>query len=393
MLVGLLVVVAVVGCQERLVTPGGCPELCPGGSPVILDVVLDPVADGDSTFYGYRSVIDGIALPVATGGALGDARALIRFIPRGDSVIVNDTTRSFTIDSAVISIVVSARDTTVSGLGMELYRLPATFDTLTTFAELDAAMTPANLLRAVPIGDAVRSERFPISFSGADLAKLEFAPEDSTRLVVGVRLTGPVGAGAYLGAVSSGDGTPLFVTYTDIGVADTAIQKQPIQRGVQQNLSIVSPATPVSSSLLTVGGFPAARSFLRFQLPDFLRDSATIIRATLELVPDGPVVGIPGDSARIDARGLLADIGAKSVVLPDRLASTWIHPGVDTVRLELTRIAVLWQGASPLPAAVRLSHGQEFASFLTPRFRGTRSASGRPRLRITYRPPYAVEAF
>lgn len=381
------------GCTEQLVTPGGCPELCPGGLPQVRDTVLAPVANGDSTFYGYASVLDGTALPIANGGALGEARALIRFIPRGDSVTVNDTSRAFTIDSAVISLVVLARDTTVSGLGMELYRLPADFDSTTTFQEVEAEMTPANLLRSVPIGDAIRSERFPVTFRGADLERLAFAPGDSTRLVVGVRLTGPAGAGAYLGAVNGGDATPLFVTYTDIGVADTAIRKQPIQRGVSQNVTVLSAGTPPSGSLLAVGGFPAARSLLRFELPDFIRDSATIIRATLELVPDAPTVGIAGDSARIDARGLLADIGAKSVVLPDRLASTWIHPGVDTVRLELTRIAVLWQGSDPLPAAVRLSHGQEYASFLAPRFRGTRSASGQPRLRITYRPPYALEAF
>ena len=391
----LLAIVGLVaaGCTEQLVTPGGCPELCPGGLPEIRDTVLMPVEDGDSTFYGYASLIDGTALPIANGGALGVSHALIRFIPRGDSVIVADTSRAFTIDSVVVSVVVLARDTTLGGLGLEFYRMPASFDSTTTFAELEAEMTPEHLLREVPVGDAVRSERFPVTFSGAELDKLTFAPEDSTRLVIGVRLTGPAGAGAYLGAVNGGDATPLFVTYTDIGVADTAIQKQPIQRGVQQNVTVHAAATPTSATLLTVGGFPAARSFLRFELPDYLRDSATIVRATLELIPDGPTVGIAGDSARIDARGLLADIGAKSVVLPDRLASTWITPGADTVRLELTRIAVLWQGSDPLPAAVRLSHGQEYSSFLAPRFRGTRSGTGQPRLRITYRPPYALEGF
>jgi hypothetical protein len=393
-LLPLLAVVAIAtACTEQLVTPGGCPELCPGGTPVIRDTLIAPIVGGDSTFFGYASLGSATALPVANGGALGDARAVIRFIPRGDSVFVSDTARSFTIDSVVISVVVSARDTTVSGLAMELYRLPATFDSTTTFAEVAEAMTPATLLRTVPIADAIRSERFPIVFQGPDLDLLAFGEADSTRLVVGVRLTGPVGAGAYLGAVAAGDATPLYVTYTDIGSTDTLIQKQPLQRGVEQNLTVISPATPVATDLLTVGGFPSARSFIRFDLPAFLRDSATIVRATLELIPDRPLVGIPGDSARIDVRGLLADIGAKSVVLPTRVASVWVHPGDDTVRIELSSIAQLWQGVDALPAAIRLSHGQEYASFLTPQFRSSVSLSGRPQLRITYRPPYAVEAY
>ncbi len=383
------------GCTERLTSPGTCPSLCPGGSLQVRDTVLTAVVGGDSAFTGYASVTDPLSLLASNGGELGDIRSVVRFIGRGDSVLSADTLRPFTIDSVEVSVFLQARDTTVSPLFLDMYRLPASFDSTVTFAELDAAMTPATLLRTVEVVDSARSGRFPIIFKGSDLDKLAFVPDDSTRLVVGFRLRSAQPAGVYLGAALSGAATPLYITYTEVDVADTALQHPPLQRGVDQNFNLLSTAAPPDPDLLRVGGFPAARSLIRFAIPDYLRDSATIVRATLELVPDQPITGIPGDSARIDVHGLLSDVGAKSPVNNNssRTAATWIHAGGDTVRIDIANIVELWQGSAPLPNAVRLELGQEFASYLAPNFRSTRAGTGGPRLRITYRPPYALEGF
>lgn len=381
------------GCTERLTSPGNCPALCPGGSLDVRDTILDAVVGGDSSFTGYRSVTDPLSLLVSDGGTLGETRSVIRFIGRGDSVLVADTLRPFTTDSVVISIFLQARDTTVSPLFLDLYRLPAAFDTAATFAELDAAMTPDKLLRTVEIVDSARSGRYPIVFKDAELDKFTFAPEDSTRLVVGLRLRSATPAGAYFGASLSGDGTPLYITYTAVDVPDTALQHAPLQRSVADNWNVSSGAAPPDPDRLRIGGFPAARSLLRFALPEYLRDSATIVRATLELVPVAPRTGIPGDSARIDAFGLLADIGAKSPINSARSASTWIHPGSDTIRVDMANLVELWQGSAPLPSAIRVQLGQEGASFLAPLLGSSRSATSRPRLRISYRTPYALEGF
>jgi hypothetical protein len=233
-----------------------------------------------------------------------------------------------------------------------------------------------------------------MKFTGADLAKLTFVPADSTRLVLGLRLRAPAPAGMYIGGAAGGDATPLYRTFTDVEIADTLLQKPVLQRGVFQNVTIRGAPTPESPTLFRVGGFPAARALIRFEVPRYLRDSATIIRATLELAPEVPIVGIPGDSARIDARSLLADFGAKSVVNPTRSASAWIHPGADTVRIDVANLVALWQGVgNTSPTSVRLQLGQEFSSFLAPLFRSSRTATGGPRLRITYRTPYGVRAF
>ena len=72
-------------------------------------------------------------------------------------------------------------------------------------------------------------------------------------------------------------------------------------------------------SLLAIGGAPSARSLIRFPWPPFLRDSAQLMRVTLELVPTAPFTGLKGDTAFVQARPLLADFGGKSPASPDPL--------------------------------------------------------------------------
>src|SRR5690606_5564812 len=127
----------VTSCTERLTTPGGCPSLCPGGTPEFRDTVLTSIIEGDSAFAGYSSPTDPASLLLSNGGALGDSRALIRFNPRGDSVISGDSLLPFTVDSVILSVFLQARDTTATGIKIDVYRLPSTFDSLTTFAEIE----------------------------------------------------------------------------------------------------------------------------------------------------------------------------------------------------------------------------------------------------------------
>ncbi|MBK7595586.1 MAG: hypothetical protein IPJ11_10165 [Gemmatimonadetes bacterium] len=61
--------------------------------------------------------------------------------------------------------------------------------------------------------------------------------------------------------------------------------------------------------------------------------------------------------------------------------------------LEVASLVRLWQGADALPSVLRLEIGQEGATFLAPAFRSSRSASGAPTLRITYRRSFAFEGF
>jgi hypothetical protein len=393
----LFVLLAVAGtataCSERLTTPGTCPSLCPGGQVTVRDTVIDVTFASDSSLGGFNGPTDATSLLLSTGATLGESRAVVRFLGRGDSLFVRDTVRTFTLDSAEVIVYLLQRDTTVTGLTLDVFRLPRTIDTLATVAEVDAEFTPDNLLFSLPIIDSIRSGPIPIPFQGADLAKIAFTPADSTELVIGLRLRAATTGAARVGALRSGALAAAFVSYVDIGVADTAIQKQSIARSPARDFTVRPPTVTPGADVLTVGGFPSKRAFMRFTLPSFLRDSATIIRATLELDGVAPVVGIPGDSVRIDVRGLLADFGLKSPIVGDRGANAYMRNGDRNLSVDVASLVTLWQGSAPLPAALRLELGNEWSSFLQPVFHSSRSSSGGPRIRITYRPPFPFQGF
>ncbi len=391
LLIGAILLVS--ACTENLTTPGTCPTSCPGGQVVYRDTTLTPIMNGDSSFTGFLESVSLISVLTSSGGTYGDNRGVIRFLPRSDSVQVSDTARAFTVDSVALEIGIQAIDTTVAGFVLEVYRLPRTLDSTATFATIDGLMTPANKITEVPEPVSFRSGVVRLVFAGDTLSRFSFVASDSNVLELGFRVRANSPTAARIGTPASGTFAPLFTSYTHaIGVVDSL---------APQNTSSISdlyftstpPHAPTPSSLLAVGGIPVARSFLRFALPPFLHDSATIIRATLHLQADTPVIGIPADTTMLVADDLVADFGAKSPPYPTFSATALLLPGATTADLEIVTLVQLWQGTTGLPSIVRLALGQEGGTFTFPLFRSTRSVSGAPTLRITYRPPFAFEGF
>ena len=128
---GVLLLTAVLAaCQERLTSPADCPALCPGGSAQVFDTVVPALQNRDSSFpvfadraSGYVDRGAGTALLVSNGFAASEDRAVYRFAPRSDSLVVRDTLRAYTVDSVTINLSLIARDTLVNGLKVYLYRL------------------------------------------------------------------------------------------------------------------------------------------------------------------------------------------------------------------------------------------------------------------------------
>ena len=389
----VVVVLLVTACTQKLTAPADCPALCPGGQSTFRDTVLDAVVGQDASYAGFSSSLDAIGLLVSSGGGYGESRTVVKFLRRGDSILVKDTMRAFTVDSVVIQLTLAKRDTTVTDLVLGLYRLPRTTDTLATFATIDAAMTPANLLGEITVPNSVTSGGQHLTLAGADLAKIAFAPGDSTDLAVGVRLRASGPTGVRLGSLLTGASAPLFTSYVKAAIADTALQKQRLNRNPSQNRTVRPPDVGSTAGVLPVGGFPASRAFVRFFLPLYLRDSARIVRATLELTALQPLVGIPGDTAHIDARAVLTDFGPKSPVASNASGAVAILPGMSTFSIELVSVVRAWQGSTPLPPIIRLGLDPEGSTFLTPLIRSTAALTGRPKLRLTYRLPFAFEGF
>jgi hypothetical protein len=287
-------------------------------------------------------------------------RAIMRFPRRADSVEVRDTLRAYTIDSVAFGFTILARDTLVDSLQVQLYRIPTTIDTTTTFADVDPAFVPGNLVATINVPDTVNTGPVRTVLQGPDLAGVQIPPSDSGVLALGVRIDAPSPTGVRLGAAGGGTGG-VFVTYGTLDIPDTGTAKL---RTFPLSATFNSSLAPVQQTddpdLLAVGGQPSARALLRFELPARIRDSATIVRAK------SPVNSSPG---RVPADTL--DSGTSG-----------------TVSLEAVRLVELWLGPTTRPSALvlALAPDLESASFSQPVFHSSRAADPalRPRLRISY---------
>lgn len=392
----LLAVITIAGCQEKLTAPADCPALCPGGQPQVFDEVFTAVSGADSSFAGYVRPHQAAALLVSNGLEGFEERGLVRFLARTDSVNVRDTLRAYTIDSVALSFTVAGRDTNLTGLQLLLYRLTPSFDSSTTFAAVDPAFVPGSLIATIPVHDTLNTGTVRAVFDAADLSRVEIPASDSGRLAVGIRIAAPTATGVRLGALAGGSG-PIFTTYVTLDVPDTGTAKlRTLPLGAAFNTYVSEVPQVVDSTLLAVGGAPSARALLRFNLPSRIRDSATIVRATLELTPVTPITGLATDPARLLSQAVLADVGAKSPVssVAGRVPEDTLETGATAVSLEAVRLVELWIGATTRPAALVLSLTPEAASFTRPVFYSTRAADPalRPRLRISYLLPFPFES-
>ena len=392
----LLAGASITACGEKLTAPGDCPGLCPSDNLVVVDTVIE--ARLDSTYSGFVEASEGQRLLVSTGAAGGRRIAIARFTRRDDSVSVRDTLYPYLVDSVILGVTVQGRDRAVPGLALEVFQLPATVpvDSATTFAEVNAALTPARLIATVPLADTLTSGAVRIFLSGADLARITFTPADDNVLRLAYRLTGPQPTGVLLASSAQGLPGPSFITWLHVALADTTVVRSLPRIVLFDSFVDETPLGAPAPNLTTVGGTPSSRALLRFDLPARIRDSSQIIRATLQLVPAAPIVGLPGDSAQLDVRGIFSDLGPKSPRIstsPSLLLTAELTPGAtDTVFVEVTPIARLWHAENRPPTALFLAVGREAGSFTLAQFGSSRSAAGRPTLRITYVLPYPFEA-
>jgi hypothetical protein len=203
-------------------------------------------------------------------------------------------------------------------------------------------------------------------------------------------------SGVRIGSSAAGKGA-MFISYVTLDVPDTgSLKRRSLTPSPAFNAFVTeSPLVP-DDAFLTVGGEPSARALIRFDLPEVIEDSATIVRATLELIPRSAMLGLPSDPPLLQAKALLADLGAKSPVTTDIrfiTSDTLAVGSADTVRLDVTPIVQVWQAASERPEAIFLSLLPEGGSFTRPVFGSTRSGTvGPPRLRITYLKPFPFES-
>jgi hypothetical protein len=384
---------AITGCQERLTAPAECPELCPGGETRVFDTVISPLANSDTSYVGYVARTSAGALLVSNGLPASEDRAVIRFNARQDSIDVRDTLRSYVVDSALLSLNLVARDTLVNGLKVYLYRIDPAVDVDDTFESINLQLVPTAIIDSIEVPDSVNSGLVQTVLRGAEVEKVALPTGGGGILAIGVAMAADQPSGIRIGSSAVGTGG-TFISYVTLDVPDTgSAKRQSVTRAPAFNTFVTQTPLVPDNAFLTVGGEPSARALLRFDLPEDIEDSATIVRATLELVPRSPMLGLPTDPALLQAKALFADLGAKSPVDARFTSSdTLVVGSADTVRLDVTPIVLTWQAASERPEAMFLSLLPEGASFTRPVFGSTRSGTvGGPRLRITYLKPFPFE--
>lgn len=380
------------GCEEKLTIPGQCPDFCIGGRTVVQDTVIYANQGGDSTFVGYAGWGQLPSLLVSSGLAAGEARGWYRFPVRSDSIPISGSNHPYTVDSLRFEIGLAARDTAVDGLVLYIHQIPVAVDTATTFEGLDSLLTPETLLDSVVVADSLRQGSMIASLTGDEVARLVVRPEDGGRIAIGLRIRAAAPTGIRVGAIAGLFGPAGFTTFAKVAGVDSTVAKQTLALTAEANgFARDNGESPSDPDRLYAGRMPAARFFLRFKLPSGLLDSATIIRATLELTPSEPITGLRGDNGVLLLRSVVKDIGAKSSLsLLVTVSDTLPTQSSEVVSIDVLQLLGLWQAQAGFPQTVVALLSPEGSSFHQPVFQSTRGAQG-PRLRISYLRAAAVE--
>lgn len=384
LVVGALALGALAGCQERLTQPGECPELCPGGTPEVFEEILEPVPQLDSSFAGYADRGSAQVLLVSRGNPTGPDTniAVIVFAPRPAEIEFAGAARAYTVDSIRLGVGLIARDTAAKNLRFEVHRLPQTLDTTAlTYTGVQSLLTPASFITNIPVPDSVRLGPQSIMLRGPETAPLAFGPTDDGRLRLAIAVAADVSTGTRIG--KSGSGVPtLFETFVTPDADPAPPQEIEILPEFDTYVSSVNPVP--DPNLLTVGGVPSSRALIRFALPPRLRDSASVVRATLELVPAQPIRGLPNDPGTLEVRTLTTDLGAKSPVSPTFVSTTVLPANTTgTVEVEVGQLVRLWQGLNALPSTLELQISPEAGTFTEAAFGSSRVGTP-PRIRLEY---------
>jgi hypothetical protein len=385
MLVPLVAIAA--ACSEELTTPAKCPDLCPGASLVIRDTVIEAIEDRDSTYTGYISADNIPALLISSGLEAGEARAWATFPRRTDTVVIDQGSHPLNIDSAIIRFRVLGLDTSVHDTRLMVHRIIPVIDTLTSFQTLDDQLTPESLIGAIPVSD---TGEVKLTLRGADeVARIAVTEEFDLRLGLGLRVEAPSPTGVRVSSLQFNAGPPTISVYGTIDIADTARRRQTLSATADTANYILAGTPPMpGQELIALGSRHGARAILRFPVPAALKDSAIILRATLELTPSEPLIGLRNDPATLEVRGVLADVGAKSPYLTGVGASVSLGVDVSTVQsADIREIVGTWFVPGSPPSSLVIGLNPEGGTFAMPTFFSTRSATGAPRLRITYALP------
>lgn len=405
----LLALAATSGCTETPLEEVD-PASAPGQSTptVEIEIPVDSLpAWRDTTFEGYAIAATSPLRLLADSTEL-EARLLGRVFNLPDSILVTDTVRAVErFDAAFFRLLVETDDTVFAAAGadVEIYALQRPYEQREATWELAANGEPW----ALPGGDL-----------GALLATAAF---DSLRDTLVVPVV--VDADSLLRSWRASDGEPGFaIRVTGPG---TVLDVRAVALGFEASLSgvdslvsgfrtpgggtmLFDPATPPAGATLRLGGLPAARIYVSFELPDTWEDvpirGSTVNRAEIVLraAPAEPAPFTLATPLAVSAYQLLADpfeVGPKTPVgLPLSSGSVRLDPdSLDAadgrLAVRITPLVTLWAVADPDSApALRVGFiaDPEGGALGYQRFGSREDAGLRPSIRmlVTPRVPFRL---
>lgn len=393
-------------CSEQYNGGEACPVLCPTTSIAFRDTIIDAVSL-DSAVRGYPEFGLSPRLLLANRPDTLVTRVVVRFDVVPTTYLPNRGSVSEPI-TLVDSVFLIVPFDTTGALGTGTVVISAyNVDTLQSDSSqvvVKSLFRPDRLIGSVTVtpntvGDSLR---IPLSktFLQSQIA-------GGKRLRVGLQMTGGVGQLRIVSFVF-GAGAPLvrFDPTTDTLYTPQIISPSTSLDGATSDVNLAytvygltDKGSPVpDNTTLVVGGYPAYRTYLRFNLPRSISDSSTIVRAEVLLtqrpstyanvtVPVALLPLVPTTSDLVtDVRRIL-DLSADGLFAS--LDSTLLVPGASGPRvINILRLARNWATLpANVPRAIAFRIGLEGAQPAELKFYSSEAAAPlRPRIRITYLP-------
>jgi hypothetical protein len=383
-------VLATLACENDITTPGPCPAFCPSGRIEVVDTMLTGVVEHDTSFTGYVEATVATGMQVVGGGAPIASHGLIWFFPFGDSAAVDSIVRAPVVemDSFRLDLVLIDRSPDVSGLELNVHRIPPDAERLGSYDSFAPYFEDSTVVGVVEIPDGVTEDTIET------VLPLDAFPEFETnekQVAVGLSIRGGTPAFANFRTRETRFAALLNrfvrVEYEGDTLERTDFKTPAFDGFVHPDLADAAPGS------LLIGGTPSSRAFFRVNLPPAIIDSAEIVRAQLLLVPVEPVLGAPSDTIRVLSEAVSTDFGAKSPILPEvdsLVLKTPVGVGSsDTVAVDISRILAFWQRNPVQVRTLIVRFHDEAASVAELRVGSIRFAGMAPALRVTFVPPFS----
>ena len=402
----VLAAVSASACTELLDGGAACPSLCPLKAESFRDTIVDAVVL-DSSLAGYPALGLSPYILIANRPDTVVTSMIIRFdaLPTVFGANKGSTVDSITaVDSVYLRFPLDSTGRRgTRPVTLEVYDVDTTAsDSVTSVVR--SLFRPNRQIGSLVVTPSAIGDSIRIPFSKTVLAAKIAA---KGRLRLGVRIRGGSGQLRAVAFVAgAGAPTVIFDPSTDTTYAPQQISPSTIVPNSTADVELAYAAYTISdlsspppgANTLLVGGFPAYRSYLRFNVPSRITDSSTIVRAEVLLTQRASTFGNAADSV-----GLLALVPTTTNLVTDLrrildLAAAGSFAGVDSTRLlpsaagirtvNVLALARTWSTLPPnVPRAIAFKIGLEGAQPAELRFYSSKAPVAlRPRLRITYLP-------